>query len=105
MSNITTGFPEHVTVLIGVSYKERPVGGVVHQPFYGPSGRTVWGLVGGVVKGLTLVTAGDAGERLSDEGLRIVVTRSHMSQTVRDAVEALKPKEVCKILILIMLDA
>ena len=88
-----------MTVLIGVSYKERPVGGVIHQPFYGPSGRTVWGLVGGVVKGLTPVTAGDASERLSDEGLRIVVTRSHMSQTVRDAVEALKPKEVCEIII------
>ncbi|XP_019850537.1 PREDICTED: 3'(2'),5'-bisphosphate nucleotidase 1-like [Amphimedon queenslandica] len=90
----TEGFPEHVTVLIGISYNERPVGGVIHQPFYGPTGRTVWGLVGGAVKGMTPVASGDPGEKLSEGGLRIVVTRSHMSQTVRDAVDALNPKEV-----------
>ncbi|KAL3099872.1 hypothetical protein niasHS_001798 [Heterodera schachtii] len=37
----------YVTVLIGITYKGRPVAGVVHQPFYnGEQSRTVWSIVG-----------------------------------------------------------
>ncbi|KAL3117336.1 hypothetical protein niasHT_006363 [Heterodera trifolii] len=37
----------HVTVLIGITYKGRPVAGIVHQPFYnGEQSRTVWSIVG-----------------------------------------------------------
>lgn len=83
-----------MTVLIGISYKDRPVGGVIHQPFHGPNGRTVWGLVGLGIRGLTCVPSGDPDEKLGDD-LRIVVTRSHMNPVVQAAVDALHPKEVC----------
>ncbi|KAL3117337.1 hypothetical protein niasHT_006364 [Heterodera trifolii] len=37
----------YVTVLIGITYKGRPVAGIVHQPFYdGEQSRTVWSIVG-----------------------------------------------------------
>lgn len=87
------GFPEHVTVLIGVSFKGKPVSGVIHQPFYGMSGRTAWGMVGLGVRGITCVQAGATEEKLK-EGIKIVVTRSRMNQTIQDAVDALNPSEV-----------
>ena len=32
-----------VTVLVGVSHKGKPVAGVIHRPFDGDCGSTVWG--------------------------------------------------------------
>ena len=90
---IPLGFPEHVTVLIGISLGGKAVSGVVHQPFYGPVGRSVWGMLGLGVRGATCIPAGDAHEKLK-EGLKIVVTRSHMTQLVQDTVDSLKPAEV-----------
>ena len=43
---------DHVTVLIGIAHKNRPVGGVIHQPYYNYKndkaglGRTMWGIPG-----------------------------------------------------------
>ncbi|OWZ01213.1 3'(2'),5'-bisphosphate nucleotidase [Phytophthora megakarya] len=34
---------EEVSVLIGITYKQRPVAGVVHLPFHGKHGVTYWG--------------------------------------------------------------
>lgn len=34
---------EEVSVLIGISYKQRPIAGVVHLPFHGKHGVTFWG--------------------------------------------------------------
>lgn len=35
-----------MTVLIGIAYKGRAVAGVIHQPFFGDKGRTIWGIQG-----------------------------------------------------------
>ena len=91
------GFPEHVTVLIGISHKNRPVGGVIHQPFYGATGRTVWGVPGVGVRGVSHVPAGNAKDVMRD-GPKIVVTRSHMSKAISETIEALKPSEVKQLL-------
>ncbi len=45
---------EQVTVLIGIGWRGRPVGGVIHQPFHGSNGsspaelpgRTIWAAQG-----------------------------------------------------------
>ena len=85
---VDAGFPEHVTTLIGISVSGKPVGGVIHQPFFGSSGRTVWGLVGVGMRGTEL-------RPREGEGLVITVTRSHMSKPVQDMVDNIKPLEVC----------
>ncbi|ODN02330.1 3'(2'),5'-bisphosphate nucleotidase 1 [Orchesella cincta] len=43
----TKGLVGHVTTLIGIAFDGRPVGGVIHQPFYeadGVKGRTMYGI-------------------------------------------------------------
>lgn len=47
---------EQITVLIGISYKGRPIAGIVHQPYYGKDGggRTVWAVVGVGVHGIKI---------------------------------------------------
>lgn len=40
------GLVEHVTVLVGIAVDGTAVGGVIHQPFYQCSGRTIWGIPG-----------------------------------------------------------
>ncbi len=69
------------------------MGGVIHQPFFGPNGRSIWGMLGIGMKGAVAVPVGDTKEKLKD-GPRIVVTRSHMTQLVQDTVDSLKPSEV-----------
>jgi 3'(2'), 5'-bisphosphate nucleotidase len=48
-SEYVHGFLEHVTVLIGISFRESAIGGIIHQPYYkcstsGKLGRTIWGV-------------------------------------------------------------
>lgn len=43
---------EQVTVLIGIAYHGRPVAGVIHQPYHGGAGRTVWAIRGCGVHGI-----------------------------------------------------
>ena len=81
------GFPEHVTTLIGISVSGKPVSGVIYQPFFGSSGRMVWGMVGVGMRGTEL-------KPREGEGLVITVTRSHMSKPVQDTVDNIKPLEV-----------
>ena len=69
------------------------LGGVIHQPFLGPTGRSVWGMLGVGMRGAVAVPVGGTQEKLK-EGPRIVVTRSHMTQLVQDTVDSLKPSEV-----------
>lgn len=52
-SEFTEGLLDHVTVLIGIAWKGKAVGGVIHQPYYNYKtegakelGRTIWGLEG-----------------------------------------------------------
>lgn len=83
-----------MTVLIGIAVSGQPVAGVIHQPFYGTSlghppakqGRTVWGMLGLGVKGLTPQPS-------SSPGLRLAVSRSHYSGTVERVTEGLEPTE------------
>ena len=48
----TQGLLDHVTVLIGLSWQGKSIGGVIHQPYFNYQkegvelGRTLWGLVG-----------------------------------------------------------
>lgn len=44
---------EEVTVLIGLSVKGEPVGGIIHQPFCSTGSGTIWGLQGLGVHGLS----------------------------------------------------
>ena len=55
---------EAITVLVGVAYRGKPIAGVVHQPFFGTSGRTVWGVVGGGVFGARNVSVLLAAQQL-----------------------------------------
>lgn len=77
---------QHITVLIGVSYKGKAIAGVIHQPYFGEnqSGRTIWGIVGLGTYGIEIVQ--------NCERKEVVTTRSHSTATVRDALEALRAK-------------
>ena len=90
-----SGFHEDVTVLVGIAVEGKPVAGVIHQPFYGVNlgrpahqqGRTVWGMKGLGVRGVSPRPPPDGG------GLRVAVSRSHYSGTVQQVVERLQPRE------------
>ncbi|CAJ0608468.1 unnamed protein product [Cylicocyclus nassatus] len=75
---------EQVTVLIGIAYRGRPVAGVIHQPYHKGSGRTIWAIKGCGVHGI--VPANAQTNRV------VVTTRSHLTQNVLDALNALKEK-------------
>lgn len=47
-----------VTVLIGITLKGRSVAGVIHQPFYGENGRTIWAVDGLGVHGIDVQPRG-----------------------------------------------
>ena len=90
------GFHEDVTVLVGIAVEGKPVAGVIHQPFYGTSqgrppqeqGRTVWGMKGLGVRGISSLPSTGSGS-----GLRLAVSRSHYSGMVQRVTEGLQPSE------------
>lgn len=92
----TAGMLDHVTVLIGIAYKNRAVGGVVHQPYYnyqsnsGTLGRTLWGIPGLGVGGFQPVPP-------PKDKKVVVTTRSHMTPVVQQALDELKPDEVRRV--------
>lgn len=75
---------EQITVLIGIAHRGRPIAGVIHQPFHGNAGRTIWAIEGCGVHGI--IPAGVQPQRV------VVTTRSHLNQSVLDALNALKEK-------------
>jgi len=78
---------QQVTVLIGITYKGRAIAGVVHQPYYsGTTGRTLWGIVGVGAFGLQVAPAST--ERV------VVTTRSHSTELVQTALQALEEKKL-----------
>lgn len=86
---------EHVTVLVGLAVNGRPVGGVIHQPYYDYKsgnmyGRTIWGLIGLGIGGL------EAQNPPADK-LIIVTTRSHLDETVQSALDAMNADEILKV--------
>lgn len=86
------GYCEHVTVLIGIALGNRAIGGVIHQPFVmapdNSMGRTIWGLVGLGVRGANPVTGPPP-----PDTLRVVVTRSHFTDSVDRTLKAIEPTE------------
>ena len=82
-------------MLVGIAVEGKPVAGVIHQPFYGANlgrpaheqGRTVWGMKGLGVRGVSPKPSPDK------EGLRVAVSRSHYSGTVQQVVDYLQPRE------------
>ncbi|VVC91516.1 unnamed protein product [Leptidea sinapis] len=92
----TQGFLEHVTVLIGISVNERPVAGVIHQPYYknvvGSDkiiGRTIWGLQEVGVGGFTLAPPPDS--------LVITTTRSHSNAIVENALQVMNAQQILRV--------
>ncbi len=79
-------------MLIGIALGNKAIGGVIHQPFVtapdNTMGRTVWGLVGLGVRGANQITA-----RPPPGSLRVVVTRSHFTESVDNTLKAIEPTE------------
>ncbi|RCN41893.1 inositol monophosphatase family protein [Ancylostoma caninum] len=84
VKNKNAALLEQVTVLIGIAYHGRPVAGVIHQPYHGGAGRTIWAIRGCGVHGIVPAPAQSAKV--------VVTTRSHLNQNVLDALDALKEK-------------
>ncbi|CAH2045276.1 unnamed protein product, partial [Iphiclides podalirius] len=95
-SEYTQGFLEHVTVLIGISVNEKPVAGVIHQPYYktliggeNKLGRTIWGLQDTGVGGFTPAPPPDA--------LVITTTRSHSNPLVEKALQVMNANQILRV--------
>lgn len=95
-SEYTQGFLEHVTVLIGISVNEKPVAGVIHQPYYKTilggekiMGRTIWGLQEAGVGGFTPAPPPDS--------LIITTTRSHSNPLVEKALQVMNAAQVLRV--------
>lgn len=96
-SEFTQGLLDHVTVLIGVAWKGKSIGGVIHQPYYNYQntgselGRTMWGLIGLGTYGCDDVTKPPEGGNI------LTTTRSHSNKTVVESIEACEPTEVIRV--------
>ncbi|XP_067943701.1 3'(2'),5'-bisphosphate nucleotidase 1-like [Watersipora subatra] len=92
----TQGLLDHVTVLIGLSWQGKAIGGVIHQPYFNYQnkgaelGRTIYSLNGLGVFGLT-------DKKPPTEGNIIATTRSHSNKAVNDSIEACEPTEVLRV--------
>lgn len=91
----TKGFVEHVTVLIGVAYQNRAIGGIIHQPFFkggaeAPLGRTIWGL-------RELGTGGFKAAVAPADQFIITTTRSHCTELVDSTMKALSPTTILRV--------
>ncbi|XP_045776717.1 3'(2'),5'-bisphosphate nucleotidase 1 isoform X2 [Maniola jurtina] len=95
-SEYTQGFLEHVTVLIGISVNEKPVAGVIHQPYFKTLvdgekkiGRTIWGLQEVGVGGYTPAPPPDS--------LVITTTRSHSNPIVEKALQVMNATQILRV--------
>jgi 3'(2'), 5'-bisphosphate nucleotidase len=91
-----------VTVLIGIAVKGRSVAGIIHQPFYGEEGRTIWAVDGLGVHGMDVQKSKSKifnpfklHNYLDANQQRIVVTtRSHFTPLVQSALDILEKKKL-----------
>ncbi|XP_026746789.1 3'(2'),5'-bisphosphate nucleotidase 1-like isoform X2 [Trichoplusia ni] len=95
-SEYTQGFLEHVTVLIGISVNDKPVAGVIHQPYYKTMldgekimGRTIWGLQEVGVGGFTPAPP--------PASLIITTTRSHSNPLVEKALQVMNAGQIVRV--------
>ncbi|EGC39474.1 hypothetical protein DICPUDRAFT_52661 [Dictyostelium purpureum] len=98
----TNGRVGCVMTLIGISYKGKPIAGVIYQPFVDADGiaskesskwvgRSVWAVVGLPVVGLKDKRAPeDVGKVI------LVTTASHNNQQVEDAINKIKPDKLIR---------
>lgn len=87
------GLFDRATVLIGIAVNGIAIAGVIHQPYYNYNsnkntrGRTIWGLIGLGLRGITLV------EPPVDKFVA-VTGESEYRNVVKKAVDTLKPDEI-----------
>ena len=79
-----------MTILIGISARGKAIAGVIHQPFNTDNGRTLWGVVGLGMFGAKFAEDIPTSRRI------ITTTKSHSTQLVQEAIDALKPDSVIK---------
>lgn len=89
------GFLEHVTILIGISFRESAIGGIIHQPYFkcstsGKLGRTIWGVK-------DLGTGGFTGKKAPENKFIITTTRSHSNALVQTTLDSIRPDEVIRV--------
>jgi len=89
------GFLEHVTVLIGIAFRESAIGGVIHQPYFkcansGKLGRTIWGVK-------ELGTGGFQSKKAPENKFIITTTRSHSNELVQTTLDAIRPDDVIRV--------
>jgi 3'(2'), 5'-bisphosphate nucleotidase len=94
-SEYVHGFLEHVTVLIGISFRESAIGGIIHQPYFkcatsGKLGRTIWGMK-------DLGTGGFTGKKAPENKFIITTTRSHSNALVQTTLDSIRPDEVMRV--------
>lgn len=95
---------QEVTILIGVSYKGKPIAGVINQPFFTRNihdlkgDRTLWGIVGfgafqnGNQKRVFERIVAPK-ENLSDR-IRLITSRSHMTPVIQECLNNIKNCEI-----------
>jgi len=99
----TKGDLQCVFCLVGISLLGKPIAGVMHQPFFGKFGRTIWGMVGGRVEGLYPASADPAvisdedGGRKGGEGVVLTTTASHHSPQIDAAIQRINPSRVIRV--------
>lgn len=93
-SEYVHGFLEHVTVLIGISFRESAIGGIIHQPYFkstnGKLGRTIWGVK-------ELGTGGYQSKKAPENKFIITTTRSHSNALVQQTLDAIRPDDVIRV--------
>lgn len=94
-SEFLQGYLEHVTVLIGISFRESAIGGIIHQPYYkcpisNKLGRTIWGVK-------ELGTGGYQSKNAPQNKFIITTTRSHSNSLVQTTLDAIRPDEILRV--------
>ena len=90
-----------MTVLVGISVKGEPVGGVIHRPFFksrspgAEDGHTVWALKGLGTRGISAIAPNRPVGATED--MRVVFTRTHFTDLIQKTADSLKPREVIRV--------
>lgn len=91
----TQGFLERVTVMIGIAFKDEPVGGVIHQPYFdggnGSLGRTLWGVKGIGTGGFTTIIPPTSPPFI------VTTTRTHSTELADSALAAMQATEIIRV--------